>query len=94
MAQLVDINTMTFNHRVTAFKRCLSFTNSDKLISMSLELTAIVDGEYNLDSFTPEEILAARRPIDLKKVGFEYGACEENQITGEVHWLEIEYTQV
>ena len=90
--QLVNIDLMSFSHRVTSFKRCFSFSNSEQLVSMSLELTAIVDGTYNLDSFTVDQIEAARRPIDLLKVGFEYGNCEEHQIVGDVEWLEIEYT--
>ena len=32
--------------------------------------------------------------IDLSKIGFEYGRCKRETITGDISWFELEYTQV
>ena len=33
-------------------------------------------------------------PISLRKVGFEYGDCNTEKISGEIKWFEIQYTQI
>lgn len=33
-------------------------------------------------------------PISLQKVGFEYGSCTKETITGKISWFEIQYTQI
>ena len=41
----------------------------------------------------PDEFAEATYPIKLNKVGFEYGDCQEEQVTGEIYWYEIQYTR-
>ena len=37
----------------------------------------------------PDLISDALMIIDLDKIGFEYGDCEDESITGEIKWFEI-----
>ena len=42
----------------------------------------------------PEAIKEAELPINLDKIGFEYGDCERIEVDGDIKWFELEYTQI
>ena len=91
--QLQDIERLSFEHRITAFKRCFPYKKPDELTSLALYLEVPVDQEV-LDSGDKEQISAAKMSFDLDKIGFEYGDCKKLTIAGEISWFEIQYTQV
>ena len=42
----------------------------------------------------PDAIKEAELPINLDKIGFEYGDCERIEVEGDIKWFELEYTQI
>ena len=85
----MDINKVSFQHRISAFKRCFPW-RSRNLTSIALFL----ETPYDPAITDPDERLKASLHYELDAVGFEYGDCKEVAIDGEVKYFEIQYTQV
>ena len=87
--QLVNIDKMSFEHRISGFKRCFPWRDN-KLTSLALFL----ETPYDQTIYDPDEIKVASKHYELDAIGFEYGDCKEEKIDGDVLWFEIQYTQV
>ena len=85
----MNIDKMSFQHRVSAFKRCFPWRSRD-LTSLALYL----ETPYDPAIVDKDEIKKASLHYELDAVGFEYGDCKEEKIDGEIKWFEIQYTQV
>jgi hypothetical protein len=80
-AQVQDIKNMSFSHRITSFKRCFPYNNPEKLTSFALYLS-VYDAVQGLQEL----------PYKLDKIGFEYGECKQETVSGEIKWVELQYT--
>ena len=95
--QLRKVGDFTSDHRISNFKRCFPYNDKDQqLQSLALYLTIPTD-KLDLkkgEKIDPAEFRALKKPISLRKVGFEYGNCKTEKITGNIKWYEIQYTQI
>ena len=62
----MDTSTMSLDYRIVQFKRCYSFEKQE-LVSLALYVGSTSHVE---------------KVIQLSKVGFEYGDCMKQDITG------------
>lgn len=77
---------MSFQNRITSFKRCFPF-NENNLTSLALYLSTGTNTGAAADQ-------SSNYSYSLDKIGFEYGDCRLEEVTGEVRWLELQYTQI
>ena len=75
----MDINKVSFQHRISAFKRCFPWRSRD-LTSLALYLEV----PYDTTITDPDEKEKASMHYELDALGFEYGDCKEEKIDGEI----------
>ena len=96
LPELQNIDIISLDHEIVSFKRCFPY-NESKLQSLALYLQIAEEKVFNTvtgEPKDPEELKRLTYETSLLKIGFEYGDCVQENVSGPISWFEIQYTQV